>query len=145
MIRAARKGANDAAVMMFGPYPGSADFKALVAAGKVTVDEAYQYTALSWSSGVHESYNPRMSPRQLRLAQLVMLCTFYGVANVLRPRRLVSYVRAWFTGDEVTQLDALLRSKRDPQVRRSIGLAPIEAGVPTGVHHVEPVRRAATT
>jgi len=118
MIRAARKGANDAAVMMFGPYPGSADFKKLVDAGRVKVDETYVYTALSWSSGVHESYNPRMSPRQLRVAQLIMLCTFYGLANLLRPRRVVSYVRAWFTGNEATQLDALLRSKRDVQPRR---------------------------
>src|SRR5207248_2001161 len=95
MVRAARAGANDAAVMMFGPYPGSADFQHLVDAGKVTVDETYQYVALSWSSAQHESYNDRMSPRQLRLAQLAMLCTFYGIANVLRPRRLLAYFRAW--------------------------------------------------
>lgn len=112
MLRAARAGANDAAVMMFGPYPGSADFQKLVDAGTLRVDESYPYTALSWSSGQHESYNPTMSSRQLRLAQLFMLCTFYGTANVLRPRRLVGYARAWFTREEATQFDALLRQRR---------------------------------
>lgn len=119
MMRAARAGANDAAVMMFGPYPGSADFKSLVDDGTLQIDETYHYTALSWSSGAHESYNPRMSARQLRLAQMVMLCTFYGLANLLRPRRVARWIRAWFTGEENTQLDALLRSKREPKERRA--------------------------
>jgi radical SAM superfamily enzyme YgiQ (UPF0313 family) len=112
MMRAARAGANDAAVMLFGPYPGSADFQALVDAGTLRVDESYPYTALSWSSGEHESYNPRMSARQLRSTQLFLLCAFYGVANVLRPRRLLAYVRAWRTKEESTQFDALLRQRR---------------------------------
>jgi hypothetical protein len=46
------------------------------------------------------------------LAQLAMLCTFYGLANVLRPRRMLAYLKARITGKEQTQLDALLRSKR---------------------------------
>jgi radical SAM superfamily enzyme YgiQ (UPF0313 family) len=112
LLKAARAGANDAAVMQFGPYPGSADFQALVDAGRLVVDEAYPYTALSWSSGHHESYNPRMSSRQLRLAQLVLLASFYTVANLLRPRRVWGYLKAFFTGREDTQLDALVRSKR---------------------------------
>lgn len=112
LLKAARAGANDAAVMMFGPYPGSADFHTLVDAGRVVVDDTYPYTALSWSSGQHESYNPTMSSRQLRLAQLVLLCAFYGVANVLRPRRLWGYLQAFRTGREATQFDALIRSKR---------------------------------
>jgi hypothetical protein len=53
-----------------------------------------------------------MTPRQLRTAQLFMLCAFYGVANVLRPRRLTGYLRAAVTHREATQFDALVRSKR---------------------------------
>jgi anaerobic magnesium-protoporphyrin IX monomethyl ester cyclase len=112
LVRAGRAGANDAAVMMFGPYPGSADWKKLVDAGELEIDEAYHYVALSWASSVHDSYNARMSPRQLRWAQMFMLCTFYGVANVLRPRRLWAYWRAQRTGQEATALDALVRTKR---------------------------------
>jgi radical SAM superfamily enzyme YgiQ (UPF0313 family) len=132
MVKAARAGANDAAVMMFGPYPGSADFKALVVDGTLAIDETYHYTALSWSSGAHESYNPRMSARQLRVAQLVMLCTFYGLANLLRPRRVARWIKAWFTGEENTQLDALLRSKRQPRERRDeVAAAPAAVAAPT--------------
>ncbi|MCB1003602.1 MAG: B12-binding domain-containing radical SAM protein [Acidimicrobiales bacterium] len=113
MLRAARAGANDAAVMIFGPYPGSKDFKALVEAGTLEVTEEYPYTALSWSSGKHQSYNPVMSTRKLRIAQLTMLMAFYGVANVLRPKRMLAYFRAWRgKSEEATQLDALLRQRR---------------------------------
>jgi radical SAM superfamily enzyme YgiQ (UPF0313 family) len=112
LLKAARAGANDAAVMMFGPYPGSADFRKLVDAGRIEIDETYPFTALSWTSGQHDSYNPRMSSRQLHGAQLVLLCLFYGFANVLRPRRLWAYLRAFRTGREATQFDALIRSKR---------------------------------
>ncbi len=129
MLRAARAGANDAAVMIFGPYPGSADFKKLVDAGILEVTEEYPYTALSWSSGKHQSYNPRMSTRKLRAAQLFMLCAFYGVANVLRPKRLLGYARTWFGKDEeATQLDALLRQRR-----RGLG-----AGAPERQREPEP-------
>jgi hypothetical protein len=98
--------------MLFGPYPGSADFQALVDAGRLEVDEAYLYTALSWSSGHHRSYNPRIGKRLLRLTQLAMLCTFYGVTSVLRPRRVLGHLRALFGAEESTSLDALIRSKR---------------------------------
>ncbi len=129
MMRAARAGANDAAVMIFGPYPGSRDFKALVDAGILEVNEEYPYTALSWSSGKHQSYNPRMSTRKLRVAQLAMLCAFYGVANVLRPTRLMGYVRAWRgKSEEATQFDALLRQRR-----KGIG-----AGAPAAQRDFEP-------
>src|SRR5690606_17397306 len=59
ILRAARAGADDAALMMFGPYPGSADFQRLVDEGRVVVDDTYNYVALSSASSHHESYNPR--------------------------------------------------------------------------------------
>jgi radical SAM superfamily enzyme YgiQ (UPF0313 family) len=112
LMKAAWAGANDAAVMMFGPYPGSADFQELVDSGRLEVDDEYPYTALSWSSGHHESYNPHLGRRRLRLAQMLLLFTFYGAANLLRPLRLWGHLRAFRTGRESTQLDALVRSKR---------------------------------
>jgi len=112
MIRAARAGANDAAVMMFGPYPGSADFTKLVEAGKVVVDDTYDYVALSWASPVHESYNDRMTPRQMRRAQLVMLCTFYAIGVLGHPTRVLRWIKAQRTGRESTNVDAMLRTKR---------------------------------
>ena len=62
---------------------------------------------------MHQSYNPRMSTRKLRAAQLLMLCSFYGVANVLRPKRVLGALRTWRGKDEeATQFDALLRQRR---------------------------------
>ncbi len=112
LVRAARAGADDAAVMMFGPYPGSADFQKLVDDGSLRIDEAYNYVALSWASSEHESYNPRMSARQLRVAQLVMLLTFYGAGLLLHPGRAWKYLRAQVTGKERSAVDALVRTKR---------------------------------
>ena len=70
MVKAAFAGANDAAVMIFGPYPGSEDFNRLLAEGKVEVDEAYTYVALARASGGATSYNPRMRAWQLKASLL---------------------------------------------------------------------------
>ena len=67
LMKAAWAGCNDACVMIFGPYPGSEDWKALVDEGVVVVDDDYHYVALSRGSSQAVSYNPRMSARQLRL------------------------------------------------------------------------------
>jgi radical SAM superfamily enzyme YgiQ (UPF0313 family) len=111
LVKAARAGADDAAVMMFGPYPGSADFHKLVDTGKVTIDDTYNYVALSWASSVHASYNDRMSARQLRATQLALLLTFYGSGLLLHPSRVITYLKAQVTGKERSALDALVRTK----------------------------------
>lgn len=111
LVKAAMRGANDAAVMIFGPYPGSADFERLVAEGKVTVDESYYYVALARASGGATSYNPRMRPWQLKVALLSMLIVFYGVGLVFHPRRIVGYLRG-LRGRESTAVDQLIRTKR---------------------------------
>jgi radical SAM superfamily enzyme YgiQ (UPF0313 family) len=112
LVKAALAGANDAIVMTFGPYPGSKDWRTLVDEGKVVVDEAYHYVGLLRSSAAVVSFNPRMSGRQLRLAQMTMMVVFYAVASLRRPRRLLDYLRAWRTGRETTVVDQLLRTKR---------------------------------
>ena len=129
MVKAAWRGTDDAAVMMFGPYPGSADFTKLVEAGTLEIDEAYLYVALSWASSHHESYNPTMKAWQLRLAQLAMLCTFYGIGMVRRPQRIVRFLSTLVTGRETSNLDAMLRTKR--RGFRPTRSAPDRAGSPT--------------
>jgi len=136
MVKASLAGANDAAVMMFGPYPGSADFTKLVEAGELVIDEEYLYVALSWASSHHDSYNERMTPRQLRLAQLGMLCTFYGVGMLRHPSRIWRFVSAQFTGREVSNLDAMLRTKRhgfSPSDAQAEHPAPVAPNVPARV------------
>lgn len=129
LVRSAAAGADDCAVIMFCPYPGSADFDALVAAGRHRIDEAALYVGLSRSSGSHQSWNPRMSPRQIRLAQLVLIGAFYGAAVLRRPARVIELVSAQVGGDERTYLDQMLRTRRlapkptapTPGRRRRIG------------------------
>lgn len=111
MVRAARAGANDAAVMIFGPYPGSVDFDRLVLAGEVVVDDAYTYVALARASAGATSYNARFSSGQLKAALLVMLGTFYTVGHLLHPGRLRHLLR-WRRDREESALDQWIRIKR---------------------------------
>jgi len=112
LLKAAWAGGDDTAVIMFCPYPGSADFDALVESGRHVVDEASLYVGLSRSSSSHRSWNERMSARQVRLAQMLMTAAFYGAAVLRRPVRVVEFVRAQVTGHEETYLDQMVRTRR---------------------------------
>jgi radical SAM superfamily enzyme YgiQ (UPF0313 family) len=112
MLKAARAGCSDCGVVTFGPYPGSADFHALVERGDVVVDEAYPYVALARGSTESVSYNPRMTSRQMRAAQWSMMIAFYALGHLLHPKRFVDHVRAFVSGREVTAVDQLIRTKR---------------------------------
>jgi radical SAM superfamily enzyme YgiQ (UPF0313 family) len=124
LLRAAINGCDDAAVIMFCPYPGSRDFRDLVERGYV-IDEAAYYVGLSRASSGHVSHNPRMSSRQLRVVQMAMVMAFYGLGLVSHPKRLVEYVRAQRTGKENTFFDQLIRIKLR-------GFRPKERGKATG-------------
>ena len=105
-------GCSDTAVMMFCPYPGSADFDALVRSGRHVIDEEAYYVGLSRGSAHHRSWNPRMSARQLRLLQVALIASFYIVNWVRRPWRSIGFVRSLFTGSEETYLEQMVRTKR---------------------------------
>jgi len=112
LLTAAWQGCSDIAVMMFCPYPGSADFDALVASGRHTIDDAAYYVGLSRGSGSHRSWNDHISARQLRLMQLVMIAAFYVASWTRRPRRALAFLRAQLGGPEDTYLDQMVRTKR---------------------------------
>jgi radical SAM superfamily enzyme YgiQ (UPF0313 family) len=112
MLRAAWQGCSDTAVMMFCPYPGSADFDALVASGRHEIDEAAYYVGLSRGSAAHRSWNDHITARQLRLMQLVMIAAFYLTSWTRRPWRALAFLRAQFGGAEDTYLDQMVRTKR---------------------------------
>ena len=111
LLRAAVAGCDDAAVIMFCPYPGSKDYDRLVESGSHRIDEAAFYVGISRTAGTHESYNQRMSARYLRVVQLSGVAAFYSLGLLLHPRRLLEYVRAQITGRENTFLDQLIRIK----------------------------------
>jgi len=56
--------------MIFAPYPGSQDFKELLAAGKVEMKGRLYYLALAASGLSSKTYNPRMCDEQLVFAQV---------------------------------------------------------------------------
>jgi radical SAM superfamily enzyme YgiQ (UPF0313 family) len=112
MFRAALAGCDDCAVIVFCPYPGSADFERLRTEGRLVIDEAACYVGFSRSSSEVRSFNRRMPSRVLRLAQFTLLAVFYGLAMLLHPTRVVALIRSQVTGQESTYLDQMVRSRR---------------------------------
>ncbi len=108
---AAWVGCDDAAVMIFAPYPGSEDTASLIDQGVVSLTSDYYYLALARSGWSTRTYNPGMSTRFLILMQYGMLLAFYGVAYITRPWRIVAAFWSLLSGSESTQLDQLLRTK----------------------------------
>lgn len=122
LLRCAWQGCSDTAVMMFCPYPGSADFDELVASGRHEIDESAYYVGLSRGSSSHRSWNDDISARQLRLMQLFMIAAFYLTSWIRRPRRAFQFLRAQLTGSEDTYLEQMVRTKR----RKLAPIAPAE-------------------
>lgn len=112
LVRAAWRGCDDASVIMFCAYPGSADFERLVDSGALELDDVAMYVGLSrTSSSAHRSYNPRMTGRQMHRAQMVLLLTFYGLTLVRRPLRIIEHIVSIIGGRETTTLDQFVRIK----------------------------------
>ncbi|MFN8016889.1 MAG: radical SAM protein [Acidimicrobiales bacterium] len=118
LLQAAWIGCDDAAPSIFAPYPGSQDFASLLAAGRISIDERTPYLSFSRSTAASQSYNPRISARQLRVVQLAMLALFYGVSGLLHPSRLWRLARTPFRGGERTYLEQMLRTRRQVAARR---------------------------
>lgn len=134
LFQAALAGCQDAAVMIFAPYPGSHDFEELMAAGKVTLTPEYYYLALARSGATPRVYNSKMTPKQVVFAQFGMLLAFYATAYISRPWRFFGVLRSLFSGKESTQLDQLLRTKLQQNRGKAKGEArPAEKEEPVGV------------
>jgi radical SAM superfamily enzyme YgiQ (UPF0313 family) len=112
LLRAAWTGCDDAAVILFCPYPGSEDFERLVTNGDHELDDAAHYVGLLRSSAAHRSWNPSMGARTLRMLQLGMLAAFYGTSVLRRPRRVLEFIRSQITGQENTYIEQMIRTRR---------------------------------
>ncbi|MFN8016886.1 MAG: radical SAM protein [Acidimicrobiales bacterium] len=125
MMRAALAGLHVAGTTIFYPYPGSRDFKDLVAAGRLTVDDAYCYDCLTRGGGgsTHQ-FNPQLSVKQLHLVQLFMITSFLAVSHLLHPSQLVHLIKTQFFGAQETNfIEQGLKTKRKgPMSRRRPGL-----------------------
>jgi radical SAM superfamily enzyme YgiQ (UPF0313 family) len=111
LVRAAVIGSYDASVMVFAPYPGSADFNRLLNDGSLEISDSYYYVALSRGGRSSKTYNAQMGRHELFCRQLGMLLTFYTLAYVLRPWRFVELIRGLVTGKEENIVHQTIRTK----------------------------------
>lgn len=117
-MRASWAGCDDLSPIIFAPYPGSKDWDDLAADGKVTLDDVAFYGGVNRAGRSSQSWNQRLSGRQLRAVQLGMLAAFYAVRLVRDPGRVRRIARARQTGEETTHLDELLRGRRDMRAQQ---------------------------
>ncbi len=111
IVQAALTGSQDTSVVVFGPYPGSEDFHALIEQGRLQVDERYLYLALVRSGASLQTFHPTRSRGEIVATQMSLLLLFYGVAYARRPQRFADRLRALVTGTETSPVDQLLRFK----------------------------------
>lgn len=107
----ARRGLHSLSVMVFAPYPGSEEYRRLVAAGRITHDDRYLYSSLLRSAGSLRSHHPRLGARALLLVQLGMLFGFFAVQYTLRPWRAVEIPVSLVRGREQTVVDQFVATK----------------------------------
>ncbi len=116
----ARIGLDDVNVTPFCPYPGSEDFRSLVARGRIgTLDDAYFeslgcYSDLSAST----SWSEHLDERAIARFRWQAMAEFYGRSFVLRPRRVLELARSVVTGQQETRLD---KSVSDLVTRHRVG------------------------
>ena len=112
LLRAALIGCQSTSVMIYSPYPGSADFEDLLRRGEVEVSGDYFYLALKRTGFSSTTYNPRMATGELIVMRNLMLLFFYTMAYLTRPVRILRLLTSLLTGKEETMMDQFLRTKR---------------------------------
>ncbi|MFO0625307.1 MAG: radical SAM protein [Polyangiales bacterium] len=95
VARLARAGVHDVSVWTFSPYPGSALFDELRAAGRIpALDDDYFASLLSYSDVAGAvSYSDRVSSAALRRYRLAGMALFYALSYASHPARPVRSLR----------------------------------------------------
>ena len=95
-IKGALLGTDDIVTFVFTPYPGSELFQDLKKQDKVSLDDSYflglySQLRLSMSGGV--SYCPSMNWTTLNLLRLGQMTTFYLIAYLTQPKRILNLIK----------------------------------------------------
>lgn len=128
--RLAVAGIHDVTISKFTPYPGSAQFRELLAAGKVSLDDRYFLSPMDFFSGKSTSYCDAVTDRQLYRWMLWMFLNFYVISFCLRPWRVLrSFVRYFATGVEETKYmrwfsDKFVLRRRWRRALKTVSIAP---------------------
>jgi radical SAM superfamily enzyme YgiQ (UPF0313 family) len=94
LFRLVLRGADDAGVFVFAPYPGSELHDELVARGELAPDWGTGDTAAGYTDlGPAASACRRISPAGLAAARLLGMALFYGLGFLIRPWRLARLAR----------------------------------------------------
>ncbi len=109
--RLALDGLHSVGVMVFAPYPGSALYRELDAAGRIEHDDAYRYGSLLRAAVSGDSYREGWSRRRLTTIQFAMLASFYLTQFARRPGRMLQSARNLLRGREHTILEQLVHTK----------------------------------
>lgn len=117
LVKLALDGSHTASVMIFAPYPGSSEYDALDAEGRIVHDARFFYGSLL-RSAAGSSYHPRWGARRLLAMQLGMLATFFAVEYAVRPWRLAGVARNLAGGRQEIVLEQLLATKARQLARR---------------------------
>jgi len=112
IVGLAAAGAHSTAVMVFRPYPGSALFDQIHAAGKIELNDEFYFGSLLRSGKSSVSYSERVGPAGLVAIQLAMLSTFFGLQYLLRPQRALRTLYNFVTRrKQETNMEQFLSTK----------------------------------
>lgn len=108
--RMAWRGTHEIAVSTFVPLPGTRMYDDLQRTSPFEVDDEFCH----WMTGATSlltvrSWNPRLGARRLLLLKLWAMVSFYGIAYLRRPRRLVRLAVNAVTGRQETKVDRVVR------------------------------------
>jgi radical SAM superfamily enzyme YgiQ (UPF0313 family) len=95
--RLALMGVHDVTVSQFTPYPGSADFDQLVAAGKLSHDFRELGDVIDFFAGRGRSYTEAVSASELQRFMIRAFANFYVISFAVRPWRLMGNLWAYLT------------------------------------------------
>lgn len=98
-------------VNAFSPQPNTESYRALVAAGTITLNDEYFWGLFTFQDlfGKKKSYNPHFSDWTLTIAIVFGYCIFFGFSFLCRPWRIVTTLLDVFSPRSHTKLGRYLR------------------------------------
>jgi anaerobic magnesium-protoporphyrin IX monomethyl ester cyclase len=101
-LRMAACGVDEISTNIYSPYPGSALFEELHAAGRIVLNDGYFLALTSLNSDFFRlnplTFNDAMGPRELAVYRILLLLVCYFLSYALYPARILRTWRNWRSG-----------------------------------------------
>jgi len=110
IVKASWYGANDMAMAVFTPYPGSALYDQLTKEGKVDIynDESILEIISSYDLWPDKVYSKNMGESVVKLYVFIALVVFYSSNYIFRPKRLLRTLSNLFRNKHESRLEQIL-------------------------------------